>query len=98
MRLALIDIETLERLFDEISDLKKTVSEFTKIRKLPGGENEWEYFTLDEVLSLLKITKKSWYKSYKNTSPKVIPYTQYGDKIWVRKIDLVKFLEKRRVS
>lgn len=98
MGLTLIDIETLEKLFEEIKELKKTVSDFTNNRKLEGGENEWEYFTLDEVLSLLKITKKSWYKSYKNTSPKVIPYTQYGDKVWVKKVDLIKFLEKRRLS
>jgi hypothetical protein len=98
MGLALIDIETLDKLFEEISELKKTVSEFNKMKKLPGGENEWEYFTLDEVLSLLKITKKSWYKSYKKTSPTVIPYTQYGDKIWIKKNDLNKFLEIRRLS
>lgn len=98
MSFALVEIERLEKLLEEIADLKRSITALSQQGKLPGGENEWEYVTLDEALELLKITKKSWYKSYKNTTPKVIPYTKYGDRIWIKKSDLKKFLEKRRLS
>lgn len=96
MKVVTIEIETLEKLFEEIKNLRESVESLSQAKQLPGGENEWEYYTLDEALKLLGVTKKNWYKTYKNTEPKVIPYTQYGDKVWIKKEDLMRFLEKRR--
>lgn len=98
MNLAVIEIETLEKLFEEIADLKRTVSELSNKSKLPNGEVEWEYYTLNEALELLGITKKSWYKSYKNVVPRPIPYAQYGDRVWIKKKDIKLFIEKRKLK
>lgn len=98
MGLVVIETETLEKLFEKIEHLEQSVSSISQFGQLAGGENEWEYYTLDQALELLGVQKKSWYKTYKNTNPKVIPYTQYGDKVWIKKTDLKKFLEKRRKS
>jgi len=98
MNLALIEIETLEKLFEEIADLKRTVFELSKKSTLADGEVEWEYYTLNQALELLGISKKSWYKSYKNIVPRPIPYAQYGDRVWIKKTDIKLFIEKRKLK
>ncbi|MCX6312820.1 MAG: helix-turn-helix domain-containing protein [Bacteroidetes bacterium] len=98
MAVVVIETETLEKLFAKIDNLERMISSFAQSGQLPGGENEWEYYTLKEALELLGIQRRSWYKTYRNTNPKVIPYAQYGDKVWIKKTDLKKFLEKRRLS
>lgn len=98
MNLLVIEAEQLEKLIGEIQDLKQAVASIAQFGTLPGGENEWEYYTLKEALELLGIQRRSWYKTYRNTNPKVIPYAQYGDKVWIKKTDLKKFLEKRRIT
>lgn len=98
MAVVVIETETLDKLFEKIDNLERMISSLSQSGQLPGGENEWEYYTLMEALELLGIQRRSWYKTYRNTNPKVIPYAQYGDKVWIKKTDLKKFLEKRRIT
>ena len=99
MQIKLIDEEVLNNIERTLTELQKFLQQSSQNQQNKNApEKIWEYYTLDEALQLLGIKKKTWYKNYRNTTPKVIPFSKYGDKVWIKKSDLENFLKSRRIQ
>ena len=81
---AVIPKSTLEGVLEKLESLETLIKE----KNLSDFGSEWIEST--EVPGILKISRKTW-QEYRNR--RVIGFTQYGDKIYVRKSDIEKFME-----
>ena len=81
---AVIPKTILESVLEKLESLETLIKE----KNLSDYGSEW--IESIEVPSILKISRKTW-QEYRNR--RVIGFTQYGDKIYVRKSDIEKFME-----
>lgn len=53
-----------------------------------------EYLSSEDARKFLGVSKRTW-QTYRDEH--VVPFSQFGRKIYVRKADLVSFMEKNKI-
>lgn len=89
MNFSVIETETMDKLFQEIAEIKATLSQKQKEELL----NEW--LPSETVRKMLKVCQKTW-QNYRDK--KIIAFSQFGSKIYVKRADLEAFLQKHYIK
>lgn len=81
----------------ELPELKEIIKRLTQIEcilnKLNPEVDQW--IPSKDIPTLLNLSRKTWDRYRRD---KLIPYSQHGNKIFVKRSDLDKFLESRLVG
>ena len=85
--LVLIEKTDLENIRKEIQELKQLIES-----KQP---NNSEWISSEEVPNYLGVSRKTW-QNYRDK--KLIPFSQIGRKIWVKRSDLDAFIESGMIG
>ena len=83
----------LEALTDGIETLKAMVEKLTEDRQKEGLTAEW--LESEDARKFLGVSGKTW-QNYRDR--RIIPFSQFGRKIYVKRADLEAFLQGCRVS
>ena len=91
MEVNFLTVGELEKFRQEILlDFKQCISEV-----LSQANNSEDYLTAEQVRQLLDISPKQFQK-YRDE--RLIPFSQFGRKIYVRRSDLTQFLDDHRIE
>jgi len=93
LQMVVIPQETLAELMDNLSSLKAMVGGLVETKAKTDLAGEW--LESEQARQFLGIAPKTW-QAYRNN--RVIPFSQFGRKIYVKRADLEKFLQDCRVS
>ena len=74
---------------DELTIIKQMIAERNNSQKVEDFSNTWIEST--DVRKLLGISQRTW-QTYRDKG--IIPFSQFGRKIYVRRSDIDAFLEK----
>ena len=87
--LQLIESKDFAQLQRSILDLKNYIKDKEK-------KADAEFFlTTEQVCKLLSISSKTL-QNYRNR--RLIPFSQFGSKVWFKKADIISFIEQNRIS
>jgi hypothetical protein len=86
MALTVIDSSLLESIQKDVQEIKSEV-------KKRNGSSDDEWLSMEETCILLKISKRSFF-TWK--AKEILPCSQIGAKIYVKRSDILNLLENRR--
>jgi hypothetical protein len=89
MEVITIESETYKEIVSEIKSLKKEIGKL----KIDAIQNNW--LSSQQVQEILGISQKTW-QTYRNN--RMIPFSQIGQKIYVKASDLEEFLSNHSIS
>ena len=89
MNFAIVSQDFLTEMKQEISELKSILSEKTEEEK----NSEW--IESVKIPKLLGISRKTW-QTYRDR--RLIPFSQIGSKIYVKRSDLDEFMKNHRIE
>jgi len=89
MNFIVLEEAKLNQLFSEISEIKSAI----KNQKEESLVNQW--IQSETARKALGVCRKSW-QDYRNK--KIIPFSQFGRKIYVKKADLEAFMMKNYIK
>lgn len=89
MNITVIQKEELEKLTSAIFEIKES------LRKKNEEDLSTSYIESKNIPKLLGISQKTW-QTYRDKG--VIPFIQFGSKIWVKRSDIEAFLSKHYIS
>jgi len=78
--------------WEGIKDLLKEVKNTLKTKSAEEINSQW--LESDKVRELLGVSRKTW-QTYRDN--RVLPFVQFGRKIFVRRADLEAFMEKHLI-
>ena len=87
--MAVIPQRTLDELIYELKEVKQILTD----RNRAEADNEWVESA--EARKLLGVSQRTW-QYYRDK--KIIPFSQFGRKIFVRRADLNSFMEKNYIQ
>lgn len=80
---------------DEWNELIKRISNLEEVLKCNERKTSDELLTSKDVVRILGISDKTW-QTYRSKG--IIPFSQIGRKIYVRKEDLERYICEHRIS
>lgn len=89
MNMSIVPSEFLQKMASDISELKDAIKAKTK------AEINSEWMDSAEARELLGVSQKTW-QTYRDE--RVIPFSQVGRKIYVRRSDIEAYLNKHRIN
>jgi len=89
--MVLVDQNELEKLNEKMSNLEKLLVSLMK----KNVEDEFQWIESTKVPALIGVSRKTW-QTYRDK--RIIPYSQYGNKIHVRLTDLNEFMERNKIN
>jgi hypothetical protein len=89
MNFIVIEEAKLEKLFSEISEIRSAI----KSQKEDSLINQW--IQSETARKTLGVCRKTW-QDYRDK--KVIPFSQFGRKIYIKKADLESFMLKNYIK
>ena len=89
MQMVILPQSKLEEITESLNDLKALIKGKAKEEK--GAE----WIESSEARMMLGISQKTW-QTYRDT--RVIPFSQFGRKIYVKRADIEAFLEKHTIK
>ena len=93
VQMVVIPTSTLEALTDGIETLKAMVGKLAEDQQKQGLTAEW--LENEDARRFLGVSPKTW-QNYRDK--RVIPFSQFGRKIYVKRADLENFLQSCRVG
>lgn len=81
-------------LLDELIQDVKAVKEICQDR-FKSNENSSEWLTSEEARKILAVSAKTW-QLYRDK--RIIPFSQFGRKIYVKRTDLEAFMEEHKIK
>ena len=93
VQMVVIPTSTLEALTDGIETLKEMVGRLSEDQQKKGLTAEW--LENEDARRFLGVSPKTW-QNYRDK--RVIPFSQFGRKIYVKRSDLENFLQSCRVG
>lgn len=87
---ALIPQTSINQLIEKINNLENFITTLTK-----NHGNDFDWIESSKVPIMLGICSKTW-QTYRDK--RLIPFSQFGKKIFVKKSDLSEFLEKNKIK
>lgn len=78
---------------DEIMEKIESLQSF--LSKKLDGNSDLEWIESDRARKILGICKKTW-QTYRDR--RIIPFSQFGRKIYVHQNDLNKFMEEHKIN
>ena len=89
MNFIVIEETKLNQLFTEISEIRSAI----KNQKEEALVNQW--IQSETARKMLGVCRKTW-QDYRDK--KVIPFSQFGRKIYIKKTDLEAFMQKNYIK
>ena len=89
MNFTVIEEEKLEKLFSEISEIRSAI----KNQNEESLSNQW--IQSETARKTLGVCRKTW-QDYRDK--KIIPFSQFGRKIYIKKADLESFMMKNYIK
>ena len=89
MNFIVLEEQKLNQLFADLSEIKTAV----KAQKEESLVNQW--IQSETARKMLGVCRKTW-QDYRDK--KVIPFSQFGRKIFIRKDDLESFMQKHYIK
>jgi ACT domain-containing protein len=89
MNFIVIEEAKLEKLFSEISEIRSAI----KSQKEDSLVNQW--IQSETARKTLGVCRKTW-QDYRDK--KVLPFSQFGRKIYIKKADLEAFMMKNYIK
>jgi RecG-like helicase len=89
MNFVVIEESKLNQLFDDLAEIKKAIN----TEKEESLVNQW--LQSETVRKMLGVCPKTW-QDYRDK--KVIPFSQFGRKIYIKKTDLDAFMQKNYIK
>lgn len=93
LQMVVLPTTAIEALTDGIETLKAMVEKLTEAREKEGLTAEW--LESEDARKFLGVSPKTW-QNYRDK--RVLPFSQFGRKIYVKKTDIENFLQDCRVS
>lgn len=93
LQMVVIPQETLDEMMGNLETLKEMVVGLVQSKTTNELAGEW--LESEQARQFLGVAPKTW-QAYRNN--RVIPFSQYGRKIYVKRSDLEAFLQSCRVS
>lgn len=89
MNFILIEKEKFEQLVSNILEIKQALSQ------RPEEDLSASYIESKKIPQLLGISPKTW-QNYRDKG--IIPFIQFGSKIWVKRTDIDSFLNQHYIT
>jgi excisionase family DNA binding protein len=89
MNFIVLEEAKLEQIFSDLAEIKKEL----KSSKEESLVNQW--IQSETARKMLGVCRKTW-QDYRDK--KVIPFSQFGRKIYIKKADLEAFMIKHRIN
>jgi len=94
MKVSLLTTEDWKEVIEGQKALKKQLNEIAEMLQNGQPNTAVEWLTLEEAREMINVCPKTMQK-YRDNG--IIPFSQFGRKIYFNKKDIVAFLESKRV-